>query len=71
MSTNRNNVEKLRTITSSFKTINNQSILGLGNIDIAGGIYFQDTGPVLNPGQKALWVKEFPDGSFDILVVKG
>ena len=36
-----------------------------------GGIYFQDTEPVLNPGQKALWVKEFPDGSFDILIVKG
>ena len=33
MSKNRSNVEKLRNVTSEFKTINNQNILGSGNIN--------------------------------------
>lgn len=48
---------------TNIKTINNQSILGSGNITISGGagggvqnVFIQDTEPVVAAGEKALWI---------------
>jgi len=48
---------------TSIKTINNQSLLGSGNITISGGagggvqnVYIQETEPVIASGEKALWI---------------
>ena len=53
---------------TNIKTINGTSILGSGNISIAGGggaqmVYIQDTEPILNTGDNALWIQKSLDGT--------
>lgn len=47
---------------TNIKTVNNQSILGSGNLDVAGGsgtqnVYIQETEPDIGVGAKALWIQ--------------
>lgn len=48
---------------TNIKTVNNLSILGPGNLDIAGGagaaqnVFIQETEPDIGVGTKALWIQ--------------
>lgn len=60
----------------TLKTINNQSLLGSGNITISGGgggtqnVFIQDTEPTIDVGTSALWIQKSLDGSITFNLVE-
>lgn len=60
---------------TNIKTINNQSILGSGNITISGGagtqnVFIQETEPIIDVGTSALWIQKSLDGSITFNLVE-
>jgi glutamate synthase domain-containing protein 2 len=65
---------------TNIKTINGTSLLGPGNITISGGsggtggtqnVFIQETEPVIETGEKALWLQTSADGSVMFNLVTG
>ena len=62
---------------SNIKTINNQSLIGGGNITISGGaggtqnVYIQESEPTPEAGEKVLWLQTNTDGSIQFNLVEG
>ena len=59
---------------TSVKTINNQSILGSGNITVSGGagtqnVFIQETEPIIDIGTSSLWIQKSLDGSITFNLV--
>lgn len=60
---------------TNIKTINNQSILGTGNITISGAggvqnVYIQEAEPTIDVGTSALWIQKSLDGSLTFNLVE-
>ena len=58
---------------STIKTVNGQSLLGNGDINISGsqGVYVQSSEPSLSAGQKALWIETLQNGNFRLWIKQG
>lgn len=61
---------------TTIRTINGTSILGAGNIVISGSggnqnVFIQSDEPVVNPGEKALWIETLANGDFSFYIKTG
>lgn len=69
------NKQDLLVSGTSIKTINNQSILGSGNITISGAggvqnVFIQELEPTIDVGTSALWIQKSLDGSITFNLVE-
>jgi hypothetical protein len=69
------NKQDLLVSGASIKTINNQSILGSGNITISGAggvqnVFIQELEPTIDVGTSALWIQKSLDGSITFNLVE-
>jgi hypothetical protein len=60
---------------TNIKTINNQSILGTGDITISGAggvqnVFIQELEPTIDVGTSALWIQKSLDGSITFNLVE-
>lgn len=60
---------------NNIATINNQSLLNGGNINISGGVgggiqnvYIQQTEPEIDVGTSALWIEKKADGNISVWI---
>lgn len=63
---------------TNIATINNQSLLSGGNINIDGGsgggtqnVYIQEEEPLAGAGEKVLWIQTKADGSTTMFIKEG